>query len=116
MKHNLATASFLFSELHVRSSPRKSSIMWPRIRKSSITWPRLPTQRPTSAVSESNLPQNGMSRSTEWERLLPMKKPTQHLIAEVPRSSSRVGMKLPVNGVIGNLLWVCHPVLKEAQE
>ena len=54
MKHNLATASFLFSELHVRSSPRKLSIMWPRIRKSSITWPRLPTQRPTINVISSN--------------------------------------------------------------
>src|SRR5258708_5901513 len=54
MKHNLATASFLFSELPVRSSPRKSSIMWPRIRKSSITWPRLPTQRPTINVISSN--------------------------------------------------------------
>ncbi len=38
------------------------------------------------------LPINGMSRSTESERLLPMKKPTQHFIAEVPRSSSRVGI------------------------
>src|SRR5258708_31406045 len=54
MKHNLATASFLFSELPVRSSNRKSSIMWPIIRKSSITWPRLPTKRLTINVISSN--------------------------------------------------------------
>src|SRR5260370_28970749 len=54
MKHNLDTASSLFSELHMRSSPRKLSIMWPRIRKSSITWPRLPTQRQTINVISSN--------------------------------------------------------------
>src|SRR5260370_24254884 len=38
-----------------------------------------------------------MSRPTEWERLLPMKKPTQHLIAEVPRSSFRVGMTIGID-------------------
>src|SRR5258705_6479833 len=38
-----------------------------------------------------------MSRSTEWERLLPMKKPTQHLIAEGPRSSSRIGMTIGID-------------------
>src|SRR6266851_940892 len=55
MKHNLATASSLFSGLHVRSSPRKSSIMWPRIGKSSITWPRLPTQRPDHKCDQQQL-------------------------------------------------------------
>src|SRR5258708_40350010 len=67
MKQNVATASYLFSELPVRSSPRQSSITWPRIRKSSITWPRLPTQRPTRNVISSNFGVNLPKKRTFQE-------------------------------------------------
>src|SRR5712664_571842 len=54
-----------------------------------------------------------MSRSTEWERLLPMKKPTQHLIAEVSRSSSRVGMTIGID--LGDV-WSHYCTLNEDGE
>src|ERR1700736_5690133 len=54
-----------------------------------------------------------MSRSTESERLFPMKKPTQHLIAEVPRRSSRVGMTIGID--LGDV-WSHYCTLNEDGE
>src|SRR5260370_27505678 len=54
-----------------------------------------------------------MSRSTEWERLLPMKKLTQQLIAEVRRSSSRDGMTIGID--LGDV-WSHYCTLNEDGE
>src|SRR5258708_28986323 len=54
-----------------------------------------------------------MSRSNEWERLLPMKTTTQHLIAEVPRSSSKVGMTIGID--LGDV-WSHYCTLNEDGE
>jgi hypothetical protein len=62
---------------------------------------------------QPNFPINGMSRSTESERLLPMKKPIQHFIAEVPRSSSRVGMTIGID--LGDV-WSHYCTLNEDGE
>src|ERR1700732_5108227 len=40
---------------------------------------------------------NGMSRSFGSERLLPMKKPSQHLIAEVPRRQLQLEMTIGID-------------------
>src|SRR5258708_37576919 len=54
-----------------------------------------------------------MSRSFGSERLLPMKNPTQHLIAEVPRSSSKVGMTIGID--LGDV-WSHYCTLNEDGE
>ena len=61
-----------------------------------------------------NLLKNGMSRSTESERLLPMKNPTQHLIAEVPRSvANKVRMTIGID--LGDV-WSHYCTLNEDGE
>src|ERR1700685_2614500 len=40
---------------------------------------------------------NGMSRSSGSERLFPMKKPAQHLIAEVPRRQAKVEITIGID-------------------
>src|SRR5712675_3764715 len=54
-----------------------------------------------------------MSRSTGSERLLPMKKPTQHFIAEVPRRSSKVGVTIGID--LGDI-WSHYCTLNEDGE
>src|ERR1035438_9785067 len=59
------------------------------------------------------LPKNGMSRSLGSERLLIMKKPSQHLIAEVPRSAAKVGMTIGID--LGDV-WSHYCTLNEYGE
>jgi hypothetical protein len=59
------------------------------------------------------LPGNGMSRSFGRERLFPMKKTTQHLIAEVPRRHS--GVELTVGIDLGDV-WSHYCTLNEDGE
>src|SRR5260370_16545991 len=54
-----------------------------------------------------------MSRSFGSESLLPMKKPAHHLIAEIPRSSSRVGMTIGID--LGDV-WSHYCTLNEDGE
>src|SRR4029434_6874435 len=54
-----------------------------------------------------------MSRSSGSERLLPMKKPTHHLIAEVRRSASRVGVTIGID--LGDV-WSHYCTLNEDGE
>src|SRR5260370_6880758 len=54
-----------------------------------------------------------MSRSFGSERLFPMKKPAHHLIAEVPRSSSRVGITMGID--LGDV-WSHYCTLNEDGE
>src|SRR5258708_33947921 len=54
-----------------------------------------------------------MSRCFGSERLLPMKKPAHHLIAEIPRSSSRVGMTIGID--LGDV-WSHYCTLNEDGE
>src|SRR5258708_9029158 len=56
---------------------------------------------------------NGMSRSFESERLLPMKKPTQHLIAEVPRRPASVEITI---GIDLGAVWSHYCTLNEKGE
>ena len=54
-----------------------------------------------------------MSRSFGSERLLPMKKPSQHLIAEVPRRPARVEMTIGID--LGDV-WSHYCTLNEKGE
>src|ERR1700739_897677 len=54
-----------------------------------------------------------MSRSFESERLLPMKKPAQHFIAEVPRSITKGGMTIGID--LGDV-WSHYCTLNEDGE
>jgi hypothetical protein len=54
-----------------------------------------------------------MSRSFGSERLLPMKKPSQHLIAEVPRRPARVEMTIGID--LGDV-WSHYCTLNEEGE
>ena len=64
-------------------------------------------------MKDANLPKNGMSRSSDSERLLPMKKPAQHFIAEVPRSITKVGMTIGID--LGDV-WSHYCTLNEDGE
>jgi hypothetical protein len=67
-----------------------------------------PDLRPSGLV-----PINGMSRSFVSERLLPMKKPSQHLIAEVPGRPARVEITLGID--LGDV-WSHYCTLNEKGE
>ena len=56
---------------------------------------------------------NGMSRSLGSERLLAMKKPSKHLIAEVPRSVAKVKMTIGID--LGDV-WSHYCTLNEDGE
>lgn len=55
-----------------------------------------------SASPVGFVPTNGMSMSFESERLSPMKKPSQRIIAEVPRRQSKVEMRIGID--VGEVL------------
>jgi transposase len=57
----------------------------------------MPAKRRFGEITGSKLPKNGMSRFFGSERLFPMKKPTHHVIAEAPHSSSKVGMTIGID-------------------
>jgi hypothetical protein len=59
------------------------------------------------------LPINGMSRSSGSEKLLPMKTTKHHLIAEVPRSSSKAEMTIGID--LGDV-WSHYCTLNEDGE
>ena len=61
----------------------------------------------------ANLLKNGMSRSLGSERLLAMKKPSKHLIAEVPRSVAKVKMTIGID--LGDV-WSHYCTLNEDGE
>src|SRR6202023_134753 len=59
------------------------------------------------------VPINGMSRSSGSERLFPMKKTAQHLIAEVPRRQSRAETTIGID--LGDV-WSHYCTLNETGE
>jgi hypothetical protein len=59
------------------------------------------------------VPTSGMSRFFRSERLFPMKKPTRHLIAEVPHRQSRVEMTIGID--LGDV-WSHYCTLNEEGE
>src|SRR5258707_550475 len=70
-------------------------------------------ESPKGDLASRPAPINGMSRFFGSERLLPMKKTLQHLIAEVPRSASKVEMTIGID--LGDV-WSHYCTLNEAGE